>query len=86
MRTTGFAYVKRTMGVSTDLRTVRTTSSVPRSVMPPASARSLARWITGPSASGSEKGTPTSRTAAPACASAIRIRAEVLPSGSPAVL
>ncbi len=71
MRTTGFAYVKSTMGVSTDSRTARTRSSVPRSVMPAASARSVARWITGPSASGSENGTPTSSTAAPARDSAI---------------
>ncbi len=30
------------------------------------SARSLARWITGPSATGSLKGTPSSMTSAPA--------------------
>ena len=43
----------------------RIISSAPRSVVPLASARSDARWITGPSASGSENGTPTSRTSAP---------------------
>ena len=40
--------------------------STPRRVAPDASARSVARWITGPSASGSENGTPISRTSAPA--------------------
>ena len=38
----------------------------PSSVVREARARSVARWITGPSAMGSEKGTPTSMMSAPA--------------------
>ncbi len=50
-------------------------SSTPSSVAPAASARSVARWITGPSASGSENGTPISRTSAPARSRRLRISA-----------
>src|SRR5262245_909848 len=42
--------------------------------------------MTGPSASGSENGTPTSRTSAPARSSASRISPERSRSGSPAVI
>src|SRR5262245_34133811 len=42
--------------------------------------------MTGPSASGSENGTPTSRTSAPARSSALRISPERGRSGSPAVV
>ena len=38
--------------------------------IPRASARSDARWITGPSASGSENGKPSSTTSAPASTAA----------------
>src|SRR5688572_11517270 len=51
-----------------------------------ASARSVARWMTGPSAIGSEKGTPTSMMSAPACSRASIRSAVVLRSGSPAVM
>ena len=50
-----------------------------------ASARSLERWITGPSAIGSEKGTPSSITSAPAFASACITGTASFGSGSPAV-
>src|SRR5215204_3246544 len=52
---------------------------------PEAIARSVARWITGPSASGSEKGTPISRTSAPASSRRVMISADFVRSGSPAV-
>src|ERR1700752_2653729 len=60
-------------------------SSTPASVAPAASARSVARWITGPSASGSENGTPTSRTSAPEPASVRKMSAVAAMLGSPAV-
>src|SRR5262245_4009946 len=41
--------------------------------------------MTGPSASGSENGTPTSRTSVPAASRRCRIAADVARSGSPAV-
>ena len=43
----------------------------PPGCVPRATARSLARWITGPSASGSLNGTPSSITSAPASMAAI---------------
>ena len=61
-------------------------ASAARRLPPAASARSVARWMTGPSASGSENGTPTSMTSAPARSSAFRISAERGRSGSPAVV
>ena len=58
--------MKSTIGASIRDRASRGSSrATPRSVVPLASARSEARWITGPSASGSENGTPTSITSAP---------------------
>src|ERR1700687_1974599 len=68
-----------------DARTAPTMSSTPDAVAPPASARSVARWMTGPSDSGSEKGRPASSTWAPAQPSARRMPAERGKSGSPAV-
>src|SRR5436190_7484636 len=58
-------------------------ASTPSSVAPPASARVAAAWITGPSASGSENGTPSSIRSAPAStyASATAIAARA--SGKP---
>ncbi len=53
--------------------------------MPLASARSEAFWITGPSAIGSENGTPSSITSAPARAIASMISALASANGSPAV-
>ncbi len=74
-----------TIGASMADRVSRIIFSAPRSVDPLASARSDARWITGPSASGSENGIPTSRTSAPFFASETRISAVRARSGSPAV-
>src|SRR5436309_2117548 len=55
------------------------------SVIPAASARAAERWRTGPSAIGSENGTPSSITSAPS-ATAARTRSRVVGrSGSPAV-
>jgi hypothetical protein len=52
--------------------------------MPFASARSEAFWITGPSAIGSEKGTPSSITSAPAAAIASITSTVASGNGSPA--
>ena len=49
------------------------------------SARSEERWITGPSAIGSEKGMPSSITSAPPSASAFMIGTVRRGLGSPAV-
>jgi hypothetical protein len=63
----GLAYPKSTRGSDgARVRTRPTISRTPRSVVPALRARSLARWITGPSAVGSLNGTPTSITSAPA--------------------
>src|SRR5471030_2409830 len=75
-----------TIGAFTCGRTFAIIASDARRLPPAAIARSVARWITGPSASGSENGTPTSRTSAPARSSALRISAERGRSGSPAVV
>ena len=53
--------------------------------MPPLIARCEARWITGPSAVGSENGIPSSITSAPLSAVAHIMRNDVSASGSPAV-
>ena len=55
-------------------------------VMPFASARSLERWITGPSAIGSENGTPSSRRSAPASTKRCMSGTVQPGSGSPAVM
>jgi hypothetical protein len=52
--------------------------------VPRARARSLARWMTGPSASGSLKGTPSSMTSAPASMAARAISREADRSTRPA--
>src|SRR5580704_12383105 len=53
--------------------------------VPRATARSLARWITGPSASGSLNGTPSSITWAPASMAASAMARVPSILGSPAV-
>ena len=58
-------------------RNCRTASSVPRRVMPEASARRPAAWIAGPSAIGSVKGMPSSMRSAPATGSFARISAPI---------
>src|SRR5882724_3891840 len=78
MRTTGVA-----VSVLRNSATRDTTSSRPTWCL---SARSPERWITGPSAMGSENGTPSSITSAPAPARAC-ISGTVTPgAGSPAVM
>jgi hypothetical protein len=49
-------------------------------------ARSQARWITGPSAIGSENGTPSSRTSAPPATIACISGTVISGPGSPAVM
>src|SRR5918999_1854625 len=61
------------------------TSSTPCSVAPASSARVPAAWITGPSASGSENGTPSSSTSAPASAHAAPIATVDSRSGKPPI-
>ena len=64
-------------------RNSATASRQPRSDAPPASARSAARCRTGPSAIGSENGTPISMRSAPARSSASRSGTVTPGSGSP---
>src|SRR5690606_14958542 len=52
---------------------------------PRASARSELRWMVGPSAIGSENGTPSSMTSAPASTSACMTGTSASSEGSPAV-
>src|SRR4051794_16659002 len=61
------------------------TSRIPCSVAPSASARVPAAWMTGPSASGSENGTPSSTRSAPASAQARPIASERSRSGNPPI-
>ena len=77
---------RTTSGARTSARTAATIRSTPSSVVPAARARSLARWITGPSASGSENGTPTSMMSAPARSRARRMSDVRARDGSPAVM
>src|SRR6266480_3226342 len=79
----GFRYVITTTGISRAAR--RIWSSTRGTVIPWSSAAWIERWMVGPSARGSENGTPTSTKSAPAAAtrrSASRDRAGV---GNPAV-
>ena len=55
-------------------------------VAPAASARVAAAWIIGPSASGSENGTPSSTRSAPASTYAAATAAEVSSSGKPPIM
>src|SRR3954454_12414690 len=61
------------------------TSRIPCSVAPSASARVPAAWMTGPSASGSENGTPSSTRSAPASAYARPIAIDRSRSGKPPI-
>src|SRR5687767_7599855 len=62
-----------------------TSSSVRSSVIPAASAACELAWITGPSAIGSENGTPTSTRSAPASSMARSVASDRSRSGWPAV-
>ena len=63
-RSTGFQYVMISVGTPSAAvaSTVRSTSATRT---PPASAASAARWMVGPSMTGSEYGSPTSTTSTP---------------------
>src|SRR5688572_21330541 len=74
-----------TIGARTSPRSVCTSSSTRRSDAPAASARCPARWMTGPSPTGSENGTPSSMTSAPRRSASINRRAVASSEGSPAV-
>src|SRR3990172_5395718 len=76
----------RTMGIGDRARICSTNPMTPLSVTPFSRARWLARWIVVPSASGSEKGTPSSRRSAPASPKAHASSRVVDKSGSPAVM
>ena len=72
---TGLAYVMSTIGTSDSRRMAATVASTSVMPTPPRSAHSDARWMSGPSAIGSENGMPSSIAAAPVCASATAIAA-----------
>src|SRR5205809_6749049 len=59
--------------------------STPAAVIPCSNAAWVERWMVGPSASGSENGTPTSRKSAPAAATSRRASSDVSGVGNPAV-
>src|SRR3954447_5374755 len=80
---TAFAYTMSTTGSRGD--SASQTRSTPCRVAPAASARVAAAWITGPSASGSEKGTPSSSMSAPASAHASPTASDVSRSGKPPI-
>src|SRR3954469_13125639 len=63
----------------------RPSSITAGTVAPEASARVPAAWITGPSASGSENGTPSSTRSAPASAYASPIAADASRLGNPPI-
>src|SRR3989475_1726376 len=79
----GFKYVITTTGISSAAR--RIWSSTRGTVMPWSSAAWVERWMVGPSASGSENGTPTSTKSAPAAATSRRASSDVSGVGNPAV-
>ena len=77
--------MRKTSGADTSPRISRTSSSTLARVTPAASARWVARWITGPSASGSENGMPSSMTSAPRRAASTTSFRVIASDGSPAV-
>src|SRR6266480_2763130 len=79
----GFKYVITTTGISSAAR--RIWSSTRGTVMPWSSAAWVERWMVGPSASGSENGTPTSMKSAPAAARSRRASRDNSGVGNPAV-
>ena len=74
------------IGRLTCARSVATSSSTRGSVVPLASARRPARWTTGPSASGSENGTPSSMASAPRFSASTMRRRVSSSEGSPAMM
>jgi hypothetical protein len=71
--------------METSARTSATISSTRGSVVPAASARTPARWMTGPSPSGSENGTPISITSTPLRSACSTSRRVIASDGSPAI-
>src|SRR6266487_1766210 len=80
---TGFRYVMMMTGTWTAPARIR--SSTRGTVMPCSRAVWVVRWTVGPSASGSENGTPISMKSAPAAATARRASRETAGVGKPAV-
>src|SRR5690606_29194526 len=77
----------KTTGVSgSSRRNSRTIPSTRSRPAPRARARSELAWMTGPSAIGSENGTPSSITSAPAATSACMTGTVASSEGSPAVM
>src|SRR6188474_3356206 len=72
-------------GVSKRARRRRACSSVSARRIPFSSARRVDSWITGPSARGSLKGTPSSRRSHPSSQSAASRRSDSAGSGKPDV-
>src|SRR2546422_269910 len=72
-----------TTGISSVARRIR--SSTRGTVMPCSRAAWVERWMVGPSARGSENGTPTSTKSAPAAATARRASSDSSGVGNPAV-
>lgn len=70
-------------GTSERARTWAATSSTSAGVVPWARARPAAAWMVGPSAMGSEKGTPSSSRSAPPSTQARATALQVARSGSP---
>ena len=83
---TTFAYVMKVRGMVTSLRSSSTIAKILSVVEPPLRALSLAAWITGPSAVGSEKGIPSSIRSAPALTASLTTSLVVSRSGSPQVM
>src|SRR5947199_7803968 len=79
----GFRYVITTTGISRAAR--RIWSSTRGTVIPWSSAVWIERWMVGPSARGSENGTPTSTKSAPAAATSRRASRDSSGVGNPAV-
>ena len=75
----GLRYENAISGTSLFARTARAMAKISRMVVPRCSARCAAAWMTGPSAMGSENGTPSSMQSAPASARA-RMMSAVGPS------
>jgi hypothetical protein len=73
------------MGIWVTCLSRATSSRMPGSVVPAASARSEDSWMVGPSAIGSENGTPSSMRSHPARSSSSTTFSVVARSGSPAV-
>ena len=80
---TGFKYVMMITGTATAAS--RTRANTRGTFIPCSSAAWVVRWIVGPSASGSEKGTPTSMKSAPAAATRRNASSETSRFGNPAV-